>query len=113
MVKLYGFSRELAKAFELLDLMAVYEIHPSIIIFTNLIHISFYNRKPRKAELAYQLLKKKKLRGDCLLYSKIIDGLIRFKEFNKIEKYIDLALKERVALKNKTYKSIRKFMNGN
>lgn len=53
MVKLYGFSRELSKAFELLDLMAVYEIHPSIIIFTNLIHISFYNKNPKKAELAY------------------------------------------------------------
>lgn len=92
MVKLYGFARDLQKAFELLDLMAVYEIHPSIIIFTNLIHISFYNKKPRKAELAFQLLKKKKLRGDCLLYSKIIDGLIRFREYDRIEKYIDLAI---------------------
>ena len=102
MIKLYGFARELHKAFELLDLMAVYKIHPSIIIFTNLIHTSFYNNKPNKAELAYKLLKKEKLRGDCLLYSKLIDGLIRFKEFSKIEKYIDLALEERLTINSKT-----------
>lgn len=53
MVKVYGFARELEKAFELIDLMAVYNIQPSIIFFTNLIHNSFYNRKPNKAELAF------------------------------------------------------------
>ena len=42
MVKVFGFSYELEKAFDLLDLMEVFNIHPSIIIFTNLIHISFY-----------------------------------------------------------------------
>ena len=44
MVKVYGFSRELHKAFDLLDLMKAYKINPSIIIYTNLVHISFYNR---------------------------------------------------------------------
>lgn len=94
MVKVYGFSRELHKAFDLLDLMGVYGIEPSIIIYTNLVHISFYNRNPRKAELAFTLLKKKKLDGDALLYSKLIDGLIRFKRLNRVTKYIDLAIKE-------------------
>ncbi len=79
MVKIFGFSRELHKAFNLLDLMEVYDIKPSIIIFTNLIHISFYNRKPRKAELSFTLCRRAKIKGDRLLYSKIIDGLIRFK----------------------------------
>ena len=79
MVKIYGFSRELHKAFELIDLMEVYEIKPSIIVFTNLIHISFYDRKPRKAELAFKLARQHKIRGDKLFYSKLIDGLIRFK----------------------------------
>lgn len=59
--------------------MKVYSIEPSIIIFTNLIHISFYNRNPRKAELAFTLFRKMKLGGDALIYSKIIDGLIRFR----------------------------------
>jgi len=58
MVKVFGFSHELEKAFDLLDLMEVYQIHPSIIIFTNLIHISFYSKQPRKAELAYNIFKK-------------------------------------------------------
>ena len=79
MIKIFGFSRELYKAFDLLDLMEVYKIKPSIIIYTNLIHISFYNRNPRKAELAFTLFKKKGLQGDRLMYSKLIDGLIRFK----------------------------------
>lgn len=79
MVKVFGFSRELEKAFDLLDLMAVYNIHPSIIIYTNLIHISFYCREPRKAELAFSLFRKQKLDGDALIYSKLIDGLIRFR----------------------------------
>ena len=56
--------------------MKVYNIEPSIIIFTNLIHISFYNRNPRKAELAFTLFRKHNLDGDALIYSKIIDGLI-------------------------------------
>lgn len=64
MVKVFGFARKLEKAFELLDLMKVYHMKPSIIIFTNLIHISFYNRSYRKAELAYSLLKKCKIQGD-------------------------------------------------
>lgn len=79
MVKVYGFARELQNAFDLLDLMNVYNIQPSIIIFTNLIHISFYCREPRKAELAFLLFKKTKVNGDSLIYSKIIDGLLRFK----------------------------------
>lgn len=58
MVKVFGFAHELEKAFDLLDLMEVYQIHPSIIIFTNLIHISFYCKQPRKAEMAYNIFKK-------------------------------------------------------
>ena len=79
MVKVHGFARDLQAAFDLLDLMNVYQIKPSIIIFTNLIHISYYCREPRKAELAYSLFRKHNLDGDELLYSKLIDGLIRFK----------------------------------
>lgn len=58
MVKIFGFSGDLEKAFDLLDLMKVYKMTPSIIIFTNLIHISFFNRNIRKAELAFTLFKK-------------------------------------------------------
>lgn len=79
MIKVYGFSRELELAFDLLDLMGVFNINPSIIIYTNLIHISFYCRKSRKAELAFSLFKKSGLDGDSLLYSKMVDGLIRAK----------------------------------
>ncbi len=113
MVKVYGFSRELEKAFELLDLMEVYDIKPSIIIYTNLIHISFYNRKVRKAELACKLLRKNKIRGDALLYSKIIDGLIRFNKKSKIEKYLDLALKDESNLKPKTFNSLYEIYSSN
>lgn len=102
MVKVLGFARQLHKAFELLDLMKVYKIEPSIIIFTNLIHISFYNRNPRKAELAFTLFRKHKLDGDALIYSKIIDGLIRFRQVNKVPKYIKYCLKEKCSLKEKT-----------
>lgn len=63
----------------MIDLMHVYNINPSIIIYTNLIHISFYCCEPRKAELAYSLYRKQKMEGDELLYSKLIDGLIRFR----------------------------------
>ena len=112
MVKIFGFSRELRKAFDLLDLMAVYEISPSIIIFTNLVHISFYNSNPRKAELAYTLFKRKGLKGDKLLYSKLIDGFIRYKELKKVPKYINLAMEEEVGLKPDTYEKIgKKFGN--
>lgn len=113
MVKIYGFSRELSKAFELLDLMAVYSIKPSIIIFTNLVHISFYNKAAKKAELAFTLFKKTGLKGDKLLYSKLIDGLIRFGEAGKVEKYIDLAIEDDVGLKFETIDKIREIFEDN
>lgn len=113
MVKIFGFSRELRKAFDLLDLMDVYEIPPSIIIFTNLIHISFYNSNPRKAELAYTLFKRQKLEGDKLLYSKLIDGFIRYKEFKKVPKYIDLTLEDECGLKPDTIERITKKYGNN
>lgn len=46
MIKIYGFGKELGKAFEILDTMKNYNIEASIVIFTNLIHISFYNKSP-------------------------------------------------------------------
>jgi pentatricopeptide repeat protein len=78
MIKIFGFAKELTKAFDLLDLMETYGINPSIVIFTNLIHISFYNKNPKKAELAFNLYKKKGLPGDRLMYSKLVNGLIKF-----------------------------------
>ena len=109
MVKIYGFARDLESAFDLLDLMNVYNILPSIIIFTNLIHISFYCREPRRAELAFTLFRKHKLDGDSLIYSKIIDGLIRFKNLKKVPKYIKYCLDEKCTLKDKTISSIKKY----
>lgn len=82
--------------------MNVYNIAPSIIIFTNLIHISFFCREPRKAELAYSLFKKQKLDGDCLIYSKLIDGLIRFRQIKKVPKYIKYCVDEKCTLNDKT-----------
>lgn len=109
MVKVFGFARNLENAFDLLDLMEVYEIKPSIIIFTNLIHISFYCRDPRRAELAFSLFRKHNLDGDALLYSKIIDGLIRFRHIQKVPKYVKYCLKEKCTLKEKTIESIQKY----
>lgn len=53
MIKIFGFARKLNNAFDLIDLMSVYGIKKSIIIYTNLIHICFYCRKPKKAEYAF------------------------------------------------------------
>lgn len=108
MVKIFGFSRELHKAFDLLDLMKVYDIKPSIIIYTNLIHISFYNRNARKAELSFSLMRKDGIKGDKLMYSKLIDGLIRFRQYGKVPKYIMYALKDNCCLKPATIEAILK-----
>lgn len=88
--------------------MCVYKISPSIIIYTNLIHISFYCREPRKAELAFTLFRKNKLDGDSLIYSKIIDGLIRFKQIKKVPKYVKYCFEEKCTLNPKTIQSILK-----
>lgn len=58
MVKIFGWARDLDKVFELTDLMEVYGIQPSIIHYTNMIHVSFYSRNSKKAELAFKLFKK-------------------------------------------------------
>ncbi len=45
------------------------------------------------------------------MYSKIIDGLIRFKQINKVPKYINATLKDGCSLKSETITSILKFFN--
>lgn len=85
-------ARDLDKVFELIDLMGVYRIQPSIIHFTNMIHVSFYSRNSQKAELAFKLFKKSGLKGDAILYSKLIDGLIRDKKIKRVPKYIEYCL---------------------
>lgn len=112
MIKIHGFAKELQKAFDLLDLMMVYEITPSIIVFTNLVHISFYSRNAKKADLAFTLFKKQGLKGDRLLYSKLIDGFLRFNEHSKVLKYIDLALADHCALKKPTMDQLYDYFYG-
>ena len=102
MIKIFGFAKELHRAFDLLDLMTVYEISPSIVIYTNLIHVSFYNRNLKKADIAFTIFKKSGAKGDRLMYSKLIDGFMRYKEHNRVVKYIDLALKDNCVLKQNT-----------
>ena len=102
LIKLYGFSRELNKAFALVEIMNAYCIRPSIIVFTNLVHISFYSRKLKRAELAFRLLKKQKLQGDRLLYSKLVDGFLRVKDKNRALKYLSFAHLERIPLRSET-----------
>ena len=106
MVKVFGFAKELSRAFDLLDLMTAFDIIPSIVIYTNLIHISFYNRNPKKADVAFTLFKKAGLRGDKLMYSKLVDGFIRFKEHTRIIKYVELALKDGCILKPATLEGL-------
>jgi len=113
MIKVYGFAHELQKAFDLLDLMAVFKINPSIVIYTNLIHISFYNKCPKKAETAFALYKKTGARGDRLFYSKLIDGLLRFDDHNKVLKYLDLAIKDECSLKFDTLERLKELAANN
>lgn len=113
MIKVYGFAHELQKAFDLLDLMAVFKINPSIVIYTNLIHISFYNKCPKKAEQAFALYKKTGARGDRLFYSKLIDGIVRFDDPNKVLKYIDMAIKDDCCLKFDTMERLRELAQAN
>lgn len=92
MVKIYGAQFKLKSAFALVDLFPALGIKPTLIFFTNLIHVSFFNKKPAKAELAFALLKKDGLRGDRLMYSKLIEGLLRFKQADNVPQYIQAAI---------------------
>lgn len=99
MVKIYGASFKLKSAFDLLGLMEQYQLRPSLIFFTNLIHVSFFNKKPLKAELAATLMKKEKIRGDKLMYSKLIEGLLRFKQTERVLQYVQAAIDDSCTLK--------------
>lgn len=106
MVKLYGFGRQLKDAFDLLKEMEKRDMSPSIIFFTNLIHISFMLRNSRKAELAFKLFKKTGNKGDSLMYSKLIEGLIKLKKQERIGYYLDYVQKEKTGLNLKTINKI-------
>jgi pentatricopeptide repeat protein len=111
MIKIYGFSRELGKAFETLGVMKAYGIKPSIIVFTNLVHISFYSRNLKRVEEAYRLFKREKLKGDRLLYSKLIDGFLRNRDPARALKYLNFAHQEKVPLKPDVCDKLEKVIN--
>ena len=113
MIKVYGFSRHVKKAFGLIALMKAYRIVPSIIVYTNLIHISFYNKKLKNVEKAYSMLKKDKVKGDRLLYSKLIDGFLRFKEKSRAIKYLNFAHQEKCPIKPEVWEKLNKIMSPN
>ena len=110
MIKVYGFSREVTKAFDLIPVMKAYNIDPSIIVFTNLVHISFYNKKYKKVTEAFTMLKKDKLKGDKLLYSKLIDGFLKAKAYNTAIKYFKFAYNERCPLKPEIAEKLSKII---
>jgi len=111
MIKIYGFSRELSKAFDTLDVMKAYGIKPSIIVFTNLVHISFYSRNLKRVEQAYRLFKKEKLKGDRLLYSKLIDGFLRNRDIPRALKYLNFSFQEKVPLKPDVCDKLERVIN--
>ena len=113
MIKVYGFAHEVGKAFELLDLMTAFKINPSIVIYTNLVHISFYNKNPKRAEAAFNLFKKTGGKGDRLLYSKLIDGLIKFSDISRVLKFVEEAIKDSCSLKPETMARLRELSNNN
>ena len=106
MIKVYGFSKEVKKAFDLIPVMKAYNITPSIIVYTNLVHISFYNRNFRKVEAAYSMFKNDRLKGDRLLYSKLIDGFLRFKDVARALKYLRFAHQERCPIKKEVWEKL-------
>lgn len=99
MVKIYGAQFKLKSAFELLDKFEECKIKPSLIFFTNLIHVSFYNKKPAKAELVFTLMRKENVKGDKLMYSKLIEGLLRFKQTRQVLEYVQAAIDDQCTLK--------------
>lgn len=106
MVKIYGACYKLKDAFDLYELFAEIGCKPSLIFFTNLIHVSFYNKKPNKAELVFTLMKKDGVRGDKLMYSKLIEGLIRYKQITKILLYVKAAVEDQCTLKQELIDSL-------
>lgn len=95
MVKIFGFTGELNKADDLLHLMEAYDYKPNLIYFTNLVHISFYNRKPRHALKILDKCKEHKIERDSLFYSKLISGMIRFNKKKYVPDLIEDCLKEK------------------
>ena len=54
------------------------------------------------------MCKKENINGDSLLYSKLIEGFIRFRKFEKVEKYLDYAIEEGCSLKKTALDALKK-----
>jgi pentatricopeptide repeat protein len=74
LVKLYGFANMVEEAFALLDSMKSIQVHPSLIVYTNLMHIAFRCDRPDLAEKSFQLMSKQGVKGDHICFSKLITG---------------------------------------
>lgn len=119
-VKFYQHSKNLSKAFELLALMKQKKVEPTVIFFTNLIHISFGLANWEKAQEAFTLCNELGIPKDSYIYSKFLKGLIYFKKYNLVEKYLQQAIDDRIGLQqeivqqislNKNYGNIAKLLD--
>lgn len=87
LVKLYGFANMAEEAFRLLDEMRKLSIIPSLIVYTNLMHISFRCERPDLAEKSFMLMTKQGVKGDHVCFSKLITGFQELKLYKKAFSY--------------------------
>jgi len=91
--------------------MKAHNISPNLIFMTNLVHISFYNRKPYNAVKIFNQTKEMKIKTDSLFYSKIISGLIKFKKKKEIPKIIRQCIRDKCGLNDRTLDLYRKIFH--
>jgi hypothetical protein len=76
------------EAFNLLDEMAALKVTPGLIMFTNLIHISFKCERPDMADKAFQMMTNKGVKGDHICFSKLVTGFQAVKLYKKAYNYV-------------------------
>jgi pentatricopeptide repeat protein len=91
LVKLYGFKGCPEEAFSLINEMRRWNVEPSVIFFTNIIHISFSNRQAHLAEKAYFMMCNEGLQPDLICIAKLVQGFTRAKLLHKAVTFVKTA----------------------
>ena len=87
LVKLHGFARTPQLAFSLLGDIASLSMKPSLILMTNLIHISFANHRTDLVDKAIGVIETMGMKMDGICLEKIVRGYVKLKEFKKADKF--------------------------
>ena len=96
LIKIYGKSRQLEKALNVLEEMKGAGVRPGLIVFTCLIQACIKSKQVDMAIEKFHEMKRVGIQGDSLTYETILKGCLQFKKFGQACDIVDDAFTNQI-----------------